>query len=394
MGFDEEVKAAIDLLGAQPRDAFVDLLADPGRGCQALDALAEGEGVVIRAAPELGAAAPGYAPPPVDPVWVRVMRGAREVGTASLRGDAGQVRRARRVDLDERPEPCCDAPGCERRKVHAAAWLVLEPREKKGPDERLLVAEQRVDEGQEPDDARAAASRLADALDVPIERGGEALEIAKGPAPEPVGPPLPPGALARYGIRSEGDERVVLRDLASAGPRTSASRTLWIGVALALVAAMFWYQLARALGAGGERGAAIAYGTLGALFSIATYAFLGVARFAARYTARSSPLVAVGRDRLVVLPWVSRDGAVDLGPEGRLGAAIPLGEVRAASVAPRADRWAVELDTDHGPIDALVADGEDAAALWCAALDRAIEEARHPRAGATARQRARQRAPA
>ena len=36
------------------------------------------------------------------------------------------------------------------------------------------------------------------------------------------------------------------------------------------------------------------------------YAFVGVARFSARYRATSAPLVAVGRDRIIVLPWVAR----------------------------------------------------------------------------------------
>src|SRR5262249_22318297 len=122
------------------------------------------------------------------------------------------------------------------------------------------------------------------------------------------------------------------------------------------------------------------------------YAFLGVARFSARYRASSAPLAAVGRDRIVVAPWVGRDGAVDARPEGRLGAAMPLGEVRAAGPERRGAAVAVELATDHGPIDAMVCPDEAAAALWCAVLDRVLDEARHPRQGATARQRARQRA--
>jgi hypothetical protein len=52
----------------------------------------------------------------------------------------------------------------------------------------------------------------------------------------------------------------------------------------------------------------------------------------------------------------------------------------------------VELDTDHGPIDAMMCSSEKAAGLWCEAVDRIADEARHPRKEATARQRARQRA--
>jgi hypothetical protein len=119
-----------------------------------------------------------------------------------------------------------------------------------------------------------------------------------------------------------------------------------------------------------------------ALFALAGYAFLGVARFSSRYRALSAPLVALGKDRLIVLPWVSRAGAVDARQEGRLGAAIPLVEVRAASVKPRGARYAVEIDTDHGPMDGLEADREEVARYWAASLNRVADEVRHPRAGA------------
>src|SRR6185437_13933980 len=101
-------------------------------------------------------------------------------------------------------------------------------------------------------------------------------------------------------------------------------------------------------------------------------------------------------DRIVVLPWVARNGAVDARPEGRLGAAIPLVEVRSATPKRRGGEGeatvAAELDTDHGPIDTMICPDEASAAFWCAVLDRLVDEARHPRQGATARQRARARA--
>jgi hypothetical protein len=40
----------------------------------------------------------------------------------------------------------------------------------------------------------------------------------------------------------------------------------------------------------------------------------------------------------------------------------------------------------------MLCGSEKAAALWCGAIDRILDEARHPRKEATARQRARQRA--
>ena len=209
--------------------------------------------------------------------------------------------------------------------------------------------------------------------------------------PEPLGDDLGAAELGRLSMRTEGD-RVVLRDWDSRGPRETAGRNAGIGVALMVGAVAGWLGLWRSLGPSGSSGAAIACGVLGALLTLAGYAFLGVARFSAKYGATSAPLVAVGRDRIVVAPWVGRSGAVDVRPEGRLGAAIPLHEVRQAHAKARAHGVAVELDTDHGPIDAVVCSGEATAKLWCGALNRAIEEARHPRQGATARQRARQKA--
>jgi hypothetical protein len=100
----------------------------------------------------------------------------------------------------------------------------------------------------------------------------------------------------------------------------------------------------------------------------------------------------MGRDRVIVAPWVSRSGAVDLRPEGRLGAAIPLGEVRGVSVRERDGRRVVELATDHGPIDALACERPEVADYLCRALRRSLDEVRHPGGGASARQRARAKA--
>jgi hypothetical protein len=262
--------------------------------------------------------------------------------------------------------------------------------------ERLLVAEQSGQGGDRlaSSMAYAVATRLVAALGVPLQRGAADAENAAGEPPVPLGEPLPAVELARFGLRREGS-RVVIRDWDSAGPRVSAARNAWIGAALMTAAPAAWYALGRALVAGRASGMAVGAGIVAALLTLAGYAFLAVARFSARYRAASAPLVAVGRDRIVVLPWVSRDGAVDERPEGRLGAAIALGEVRGASPQPRGSLpsgVAVELDTDHGPIDVMVCPSAASAERWCAVLDRVVDEARHPRQGATARQRARQRA--
>jgi hypothetical protein len=319
------------------------------------------------------------------------MRGAREVGTAAFRGGEGMVRRADRVALTEQEEPCCDAPSCVEKRVRAEVWLVLEGIGKGAAAERLLVAEGRGKAGQG-SATRTIAALLADVLGVPVEPSVEADAAA---LPEALGEDVGAAELARLSMRAEGD-RVILRDWDSRGPRETAGRNAAIGAALMVAAVAAWLGLWRSLSpsGSGSSGAAIACGVLGALLTLAGYAFLGVARFSAKYGATSAPIVAVGRDRIVVAPWVGRSGAVDARPEGRLGAAIPLHEVRQAHAKARGHGVAVELDTDHGPIDAVVCSGEATARLWCGALNRAIEEARHPRQGATARQRARQKAAA
>lgn len=390
MGFQDEASVALATLGPEGR-AVVDAIADPGGAAKAL----EGDLVVLRAAPELGAAAEGYAPEPRDPLWVRLTRGVREVDVVPLQGGEKASRRAVRVEIAEAFGSCCDAPSCSLRRSHTTAWLHLEGGGV--PPSRLLFAEQRAMEPAPLADesglrlrgprgvAAALAQRVADLLSVPLTSPGD---------PEAALPPpleaLTGVELARYALRSEGD-RIILRDLARPGPRASALRNTVIGVALMLVAAFFWFELAMAL-RGESRSEQVVFFAAGALFTLAGYAFIGVARFSSRYRARSSPLLALGRDRFIVMPWVSRTGAVDLRPEGRLGAAIPLGELRGVSVQQRGPRHVVELDSDHGPVDALSTEHELTARYWAAAVTRLVAEVRHPSAGTSARQRARARA--
>jgi hypothetical protein len=382
-----------------PGERVVDFLVDPGIACQALDALAQGSGVVLRAAPEAAAAAPGYGPVPVAPWWIRLVRGSRDVTLTPLRGGEVSERRAARVEVETHEEACCDASSCSQKRTLAEAWLVLEGEE--NAPARFLIAQQRAgvepaaqDAGSSPI-VRAVAPRVAQALGVPLHFAGAAAEMEPGEAPAPVGPEATAEVLARFAARREGD-RVVVRDWDSRGPRASATRNAWIGAALLAVAAAAWVVVWRAVSGGGASSVVVAASITGALFAVGAYAFLGVARFAAKYRATSAPLAAVWRDRIVVLPWVARDGAVDARPEGRLGAAIPLVEVRSATPRRRGGDGdptvAVALDTDHGPIDAMICPDEASAALWCAVLDRLVDEARHPRQGATARQRARARA--
>ena len=387
MAFAEDVKAAMALLGGPDGDRVVDFVADPGAACAALDEVPEQGGLVLRALPPLELAAAGYAPSPLEPTWVRIMRGATEVGTAALHGGDGMVRRAVRVDMEECTDPCCNAPGCDLRRVHITTWLVLE--DAGSAPRRFLVMETRALQS-ESDAARVVGERLAEALGVPFQQDNEPLRAEVGPPPAPLGEALDAAELGRFSLRTEGDW-VVLRDWDSTGPRATARRNAGIGAVLMAFALALWFGLYRAVSGDSASSTAIALGAGAALLTLAGYAFLGVARFSAKYHAGSAPLVAVGRGRLVVLPWVGRDGAVDLRPEGRHGAGIPLHEVRSTSLKQRPEGTALELDTDHGPMDVLLCASERVAALWGRALDRAVDEARHPRAGASARQRARAR---
>src|SRR5690606_11791420 len=88
-----------------------------------------------------------------------------------------------------------------------------------------------------------------------------------------------------------------------------------------------------------------------AVFALGAFAFFHVARHALRYRAAGAPIVVFADDRVVVAPWVRRDGAIDRRPEGRFGAGVRIAEVRAVHVVPRKEGHAVSLDTEHGPID-------------------------------------------
>jgi hypothetical protein len=375
----DDVSAVLASLGPEAERSVADAIADPGGAMRALDHAV----IVLRAAPLLGVGAAGFGPDPEVPFWTYLTRGARELHTAPLLGGAKATHSAAHVAIEVATKSCCDAPSCTASRVHTAAWLVCED------GARFLVAEEHTVAPAPGAVATAFAARLAAYLDAPLE-GAPSADVDAA-IPEPLAP-VPAADLARFALRNEG-ERVVLRDYAGEGPRATAGRNTVLGAALMLSGLGFWIKLALALTrSGGSTGEAVAFGAAAALLTLAGYAFLGVARFSAQYQARSTALVAVGRDRLIVLPWVSRSGAVDNRPEGRLGAAIPLGEVRSPSVAARGDEHAIVVDTDHGAIDALASEHASVAAYWAAALARVTDEARHPQAGASARQRARARA--
>lgn len=398
--FDRAAAEPLAALGGGPADVALDLWADPVGAAEALsepaaagtgDAPSSGErGVVlVRAALELaGGAEPGFGPDPVAPWWLRITRGSPEIRACpSLAGEAPacETRRVTRVVVDAAPL----LDGGEG----AAARVSISLDRGAGPlGTRLLVGEAWAhDEIAAVGRVRAAAGRLARALSVPASLPSAGPKPEADAAQTGAQVPVPAGALARYSIRSEGP-RLVLRDFASRGPREKAGLHFSVGLVFAAAAVAAWVMFARSAGAAGPTSSAtLAWLGGSVLLTLAAVAFLGVARFARRYAAGSAPLVAFGAGKLVVAPWVSRTGAVGLEMEGRFGAAIELGEVRGVSVQERDGAHAVEIATDHGPMDALVTGDAAMARYLAASLARVVDDLR-PRAAPNARQRARARA--
>lgn len=402
--FDADVARALSLIGVTPQTPALDALVDL-RGAAA--ALAEAspsaaEPIVLRVAPELGSASPGYSPRPGEPLWIRLHPGTPDLTIAPLRRredapNEPRRTRARSVVVDKITRPCCEAPSCKNERHIASVWIELDD-DASASKPRLLAAQAReLDPQRALQKAGAFAAPLARLLAVTLVVDGAPAEPAEilaaaevylklDPGDLPL-PRLPASELARFALRSEGD-RVVVRDHASVGPKLSARRTIVIGVVL-LVAAVAVAIIAAKNLSGEGRNASLALAAVAALVALTGYAFLGVGRFAARYAAKSAPLLAFGVDRMIVAPWVARDGAVDLRLEGRLGAAIPVGEVRAAYVRVDEGVPVVEIETDHGPFDGLTCESKDTADVFCEAIRSAIDDVRHPKVGASARQRAR-----
>ncbi|AKT42208.1 hypothetical protein [Chondromyces crocatus] len=402
--FDAEVARAVEAVGASASDSLIDGLTDPIGAARALSERGA-KPPLLRAVPALGTGSEGYGPTPADSVWIRPS--GSSIRIAPLRLDAGgkaETAEVARVAITSRQLSCCESPACNRQRTHLSAWVVLAGGSADGartPRDRWLVAEVRsLDAARAEAQVEAFAARLARVLGVPLEtaHGTEPADaIAHRAVPERDGdretvddhPPPGVADLARFVLRTEGDY-LVLRDHASIGPRTTAPRNVTIGSLLLAVSVPLWIQVARSLSAG-QNGLAIGLGASAMLISLTAYAFLGVARFAVKYVALSSPLFWLAKDRIVVAPWVSRVGGIDLKPEGRFGAGIPLGELNGVHVRAAAGSWAVELDTEHGPIDVVAAPTEQVARHLAVIVSRAAASVRHP-GGPSLKQRLRARA--
>jgi len=395
--FEEGVSRALASIGAAPSDLGLDALAAPAAVAAALGRLDAGEPFLLRVAPPLGEGNETHGPPPAPPLWVRASCGSPSLRTAPLSLDEAAppaTPRAARILVEQTDGPCCDASSCTGRRSLAFVWLVLEGHAPAGHPPRLLVAEAvDLDAARALTRVRPVAAALARALEVPIEPD-DAAEPAPRSTQEalPAEGLLPARALARFAMRSEG-ERLVLRDHGSTGSRAAARRKAILGLVILVVAIALWIQTAHAF-QGGDRNLTLGAGAGALLLTVASYGFLGVARFASRYAARSVPVLWAGRDRFVIAPWVSHTGAVDRLPEGRLGAAIALEELRGVVVCRRDELAAIEIDTDHGPMDALAVEDEAVARFFAEAIRRALADMAHPSTRASARKRLREKSAA
>lgn len=380
--FDLAAEQALRALGADPRADAIDAWSDPIGAAQALGGT--GDVLVVRGATDLSGNFGATGPAPAAPSWIRIARGSADVKICSAEATC-EARKVSRVVVETAPL----LDGSEG----AVARVCLSLDRTGTGGRKLLVGEawarsEELAVGR----LRSFAARLARAMSVPASLPGAAAEEIDEAPSEPVGH-VPAGALARFALRSEGP-CLVLRDFDSRGPKEGVALHMLIAAVFGAGAAGAWTMFAKS-GAESGYGAGMSLAWLGGslLLTLATVAFLGVTRFALKYKAHSAPLVSIVAGKVTVAPWVARDGALMVAPEGRFGAGIDLHEVRGVSMKERNGRFAVEVDTDHDPLDALLIDDRAIAEHLAKALHRAIDDLR-PIGGPSARQRFRARAQA
>lgn len=349
------VERVLERLGLSADTAAHDAWLDP---FALAAALADDEGdVLMRAGVALDAAEEGYAAAPGEPLFLAVGRGA-SVKTCVLGGSPVVSEALRlRVDVDE--EPCCDSPKCAAKREIHQLFLELDGAPALSIGEALEpIGLTRV--------AHALAARL----------GVEAL----APAPEGArdvmsSAPLSAPSLARWALRREGD-LFVLRDHASRGPREAAALE-WLGTGLLSVGgAIAWAAGYDALRTARYETLAIT-GAIGFVLTLAAFAMSRIAIHSARYRANSQALLYASRDRIVIAPWHSRDGAVDLKPEGRYGAALRISELETIDVVADGGGFTLRAHSSHGPFDIGTLETEEQAKTWRGVVLRLLERVSH-----------------
>ncbi|MBM4376227.1 MAG: thioredoxin family protein [Deltaproteobacteria bacterium] len=327
--------------------------------------------VLVRAGVALAPASTDLGPVPRDPIWLRVEPEGSEVRAAALLGHDVRSLVATRVEVEAIDEWCCDAPKCERTRKRFEVRLLAGS----SPEEARLT----LLEGTSRTDAERLAAALQRRLGIDLGRLGPEAAADEVPASPPTRdedePALPAVDLSQLSLRCEAG-RWVLRDRVTLGPRASLGRELLL----------FGVVVAATLGAGigasvawhaGDRERAAIFGICGVVGAIAAFAVSQIALHSARYRAEGAPVLFACRDRFVAAPWVARDGAVMLLPEGRYGAGLPIGGIdRIAHVAEDGAHRLVCV-SDHGSIELASFGSERAALAWQRVVLRMLEMARH-----------------
>jgi hypothetical protein len=198
-------------------------------------------------------------------------------------------------------------------------------------------------------DARRRAEAARDNLDAWLRRvlpPESALPGSQPGAsdtlPDPCG--VDAASMSRLVLRREGT-LLVLRDMASRGPREPAVREVVLACGLCLAAV----ALAAAAWLATD---ALRVGVLiaiAAVCGIASFAVVHIAKHSLAYGLHNEALLYFGADRFVLAPWVSREGVVDDKPEGQYGAALPYAEWHDIALESSGDVHRLVLHTDHGP---------------------------------------------
>jgi hypothetical protein len=328
----------------------------------ALGALRAGAGAVrLAVAPPLDAPAEeGFGPEPKRPLVAELTIGAPDVAL-----DGGAKSAAQSVDVEVEPLAWGSWGGKPFQRFASKIAIVL-------ADGRKLAVSERVVEDEAA--AQSAADELAGALRAALglsEQGAAGSPSEPGDAPAAKPSSANGDDAVRFGIRLEGD-RLVLRDYDSRGPREGAGKFRVLALIALALAVLVWARLVGTVRASGELSSLLGLGAIALVLSLAAFAMNEIARHANKYVADSAPLAWFGDDHVVVAPWASLRGAIDLRPEGRYGAAIKIAEVNAVVVRDDQESKAITLETEHGPIDVLYVATDEAAARWRRAVERAL----------------------
>lgn len=234
-----------------------------------------------------------------------------------------------------------------------------------------------------PKDAEADLAPFVEALSAYAGVGDAAVaEPSTGDEPEPS-----TSLGLRYGFAFEGDA-IVLRDADSRGPKERVARYRGLALLLVVLGLLATIAVVDRIQSSAGTLAIVGAAIPPVVLLVGAFAMNEIARHASRYRATSAPLAWFADDRVVVAPWVSRDGAIDPKPEGRLGAAIACGEIGSVEVRSREPIHAVTLDGLHGPMEVLLTEDPRVAEALRTAIEAAIAHVASPKRRMTALMRA------